>query len=161
MERITISVSHEFAAELAAFMATNHYENRSEALRDLARRGLDRANVEEGSAGDCVVALSYVYNHHTRELSRRLTEQHHAHHDIEVATMHVHLDHDSCLEVAILRGWLPVVREVANAIIAERGVTHGQVHYVPVVIDSAAHGHGPHRHGHSHPHTHTHTHPRN
>ena len=153
MERITISVSDEFAAELAAFMEREGYDNRSEAVRDLARLGLERAGVDHRQSGDCVATLSYVYNHHTRELAKRLTEAHHDHHGQQVATMHVHLDHDNCLEVAVLRGDAAKVREFARSIIAERGVAHGQVSFVPVSIDDATHAHGgaSHRHAHMHP----------
>lgn len=95
MERVTISMSKEFAAELAAFLDSNGYENRSEALRDLARLGLRHAWLESGRAGACFATLSYVYNHHTRELSKRLANAHHGHHHLHVATMHVHLDHEN------------------------------------------------------------------
>ncbi len=141
MERVTISMSGEFAAELATFMADHRYENRSEAVRDLARLGLGRVRTESGMPGECVATLSYVFDHHTRELARRLTGAHHAHHELQVATLHVHLDHDSCLEVAVLRGDVSAVREFARTVIAERGVTHGQVAFVPVVIQTAAHAH--------------------
>jgi CopG family transcriptional regulator, nickel-responsive regulator len=153
MERITISVSDEFGAELAAFMESHSYENRSEAVRDLARLGLERARVDDRMTGACVATLSYVFNHHVREMAKRLTDVHHEHHDLQVATMHVHLDHENCLEVSVLRGEARNVREFATAVIAERGVTHGQVSFVPVVIDGATHSHGgtPHRHGHTHP----------
>ena len=106
MERITISVSDEFATELAEFMASERYDNRSEAVRDLARLGLNRARIDHSISGDCIATLSYVFNHHTRELARRLTDAHHEHNGNQVATMHVHLDHDSCLEIAVLRGML-------------------------------------------------------
>ncbi len=152
MERITISVSDEFAAELAAFMESERYGNRSEAVRDLARLGLQRARIDRNLSGDCVATLSYVFNHHTRELAKRLTDAHHDHHGEQVATMHVHLDHDSCLEVAVLRGDAAKVRHFAKTIIAERGVAHGQVSFVPVSINAATHAHG----GASHRHTHTH-----
>src|ERR1700752_603376 len=99
MERITISVSEEFAAQLAEFMRRNSYENRSEAVRDLARLGLNQARNEHSLGSDCVAPLSYVYGHDTRELSKRLTTTHPAHHDFQIASLHVHLDHDSCLEV--------------------------------------------------------------
>ncbi len=156
MERVTISVSDEFAAELAAFMADNHYENRSEALRDLARLGLKRVRLDSGMAGECIATLSYVFNHHTRELAKRLTDAHHSHHELQVATMHVHLDHDSCLEVAVLRGDASVVREFSKAVIAERGVKHGQVSFVPVVIRTTAHSH----HAGARVANHIHTHPK-
>ena len=153
MERITISVSDEFAAELAAFMESERYDNRSEAVRDLARLGLKRARIDHSISGDCVATLSYVFNHHTRELAKRLTDAHHEHHGHQVATMHVHLDHDSCLEVAVLRGDAAKVRDFAKTVIAERGVTHGQVSFVPVSIDVATHTHGgaSNRHAQAHP----------
>jgi CopG family nickel-responsive transcriptional regulator len=153
VERITISVSEEFAAELTAFMERHHYENRSEAIRDLARLGLNQARAERRVGEECVATLSYVFSHHTRELPKRLTNAHHAHHDFQVATMHVHLDHDSCLEVAVLRGKTAAIRDFAQAVIAERGVTYGNVSFVPVAVDTAAHRHGDasHRHAHTHP----------
>jgi CopG family nickel-responsive transcriptional regulator len=165
MERLTISMSDEFASELALFMATNHYDNRSEAVRDLARRGLRQAQLYNGVAGECVATLSYVFNHHTRELAKRLMDTHHAHHELQVATMHVHLDHQSCLELAVLRGDASAVREFSTAVIAERGVTHGQVCFIPVMIETEAHSHrvegdAHHVEGHA-PDHHLHIHPRN
>jgi CopG family transcriptional regulator, nickel-responsive regulator len=141
MDRVTISMSDGFADELAAFMAENRYENRSEALRDLARLGLGRARIDKGVVGECVATLSYVFGHHTRELPKRLTQAHHAHHELQVATMHVHLDHDNCLEVSVLRGDAELVRDFARNVIAERGVTHGQVSFVPIVVEAGAHAH--------------------
>jgi CopG family transcriptional regulator, nickel-responsive regulator len=141
MERVTISMSDEFAAELSEFMASNGYVNRSEALRDLARLGLRNARLDSSRAGECFAALSYVYNHHTRELSKRLTGTHHSHHHLTVATMHVHLDHENCLEVAVLRGEVQAVREFGRQVIAERGVKHGQLSFVPVTLETGAHVH--------------------
>ena len=158
MERLTISMSDEFASELALFMATNHYDNRSEAVRDLARQGLRQSHLYNGGAGECVATLSYVFNHHTRELAKRLTDAHHAHHELQVATMHVHLDHQNCLELAVLRGDSSAVREFSQAVIAERGVTHGQVSFIPVMIETEAHPHGAEGHAPDH---HLHIHPRN
>ena len=45
MERVTISMSDEFAGELSAFMESAGYANRSEALRDLRPCGILRALV--------------------------------------------------------------------------------------------------------------------
>jgi CopG family nickel-responsive transcriptional regulator len=155
MERVTISMSDGFAAELALFMASHHYDNRSEAVRDLARRGLRQARLDDGVAGPCVATLSYVFNHHTRELAKRLTDVHHAHHELHVATLHVHLDHESCLELAVLRGDASLVREFSTAVIAERGVTHGQVNFIPATMENESHPH------HGRAHYHLHTHPKN
>lgn len=154
MERVTISMSDEFADELAVFMAAHHYDNRSEAVRDLARQGLKQAQLQDSSARTCLATLSYVFNHHTRELAKRLTDSHHAHHDLHVATMHVHLDHENCLELSVLRGDTGEVRDFARTVIAERGVTHGQVSFIPVQSEIEAHQHNDGAHGRDHLHTH-------
>ena len=153
MERVTISVSDEFAAELAAFMQSHQYENRSEAIRDLARLGLRQKALETGAGrGDCVATFSYVFDHLARELPKRLVATHHAHHGLQVAALHVHLDFDQCLEVAVLRGKFAEVRELADSITAERGVIHGALSVIPVSGENVDHKH---RSGASHAHDHS------
>jgi len=146
MQRVTISMSDALAEALDAFMAENGYANRSEAVRDLERLGLGRHGLEGADAakagpGQCLATLSYVYDHDVREIPRRLTQAYHGHHDLSVATLHVHLDHEHCLEVAVLRGESAEIRAFAQGVIAERGVRHGQVTYVPIDIEEGEHRH--------------------
>jgi CopG family nickel-responsive transcriptional regulator len=75
----------------------------------------------ERVTGHCVAALSYVFSHNARDLSRRLTGRHHDRHDL--ATIHMHRDRENCLEVAVLRGETAPIREFAMAVIAGRGVS--------------------------------------
>src|SRR5215471_5632288 len=104
MQRVTITIDDDLVAEIDAFMAGRGYANRSEAIRDLARSGLSQSSLEVARARNCVATLSYVYDHAARELPKRLTQDFHAQHGLAQATLHVHLDHDSCLEVTVLRG---------------------------------------------------------
>ncbi|MBR7512823.1 nickel-responsive transcriptional regulator NikR, partial [Mycobacterium tuberculosis] len=53
------------------------------------------------------------------------TSVHHHHHGLSLAPTHVHLDGDTCLDVALLRGAADEVRHLADHVIAERGVRHG------------------------------------
>lgn len=95
-----------------------------------------------------MAALVYVYDHAARDLSRRLTENYHHHHDLSLATMHLHLDEDSCMEVTALRGTSAEVQHFADHIIAERGVRYGRVVTIPTAgarKSGAAHGHHRHR----------------
>ncbi len=131
MQRVTITVDDDLMAELDALIAARGYQNRSEAIRDLARAGLRQATAESAPAQDCVAALVYVYDHATRELSKRLAHSFHDHHDMAISTLHVHLDHDSCLEVTVLKGQAGAVRHFADHVIAERGVRHGQLVMLP------------------------------
>ena len=133
MQRITITLDDELMDELDAMIATHGYQNRSEAIRDFARAGMAQAAQDKGtdSAGECVAALVYVYDHAARDLSRRLVDTYHHHHDLSLATLHVHLDDDNCMELTALRGAGAEVQHLADHIIAERGVKYGRVVIIP------------------------------
>jgi len=153
MQRITIVLDDELLAAVDRMISARGYQNRSEAIRDLARAGLQQAIEETTPARDCVAALVYVFEHDSRELSKRLTRSFHDHHDLSLAAMHVHLDHESCMEVALLRGKTNDVRNLADHIIAQRGVRHGHLVAIPVALESHSHSHGPEsqrRHLHAH-----------
>lgn len=144
MRRLTISVDDELADTFDRLVAERGYENRSEAFRDLLRRELDTQRLGAGDAKFCVGVLSYVYNHHERELPRRLTSMQHDQHDVTVASLHAHLDHDNCIESVLLRGPTATVMSFAQAIMAEKGVRHGEFRPIPVDTGGAA------RHTHRH-----------
>lgn len=131
MQRVTVTLDDDLMADIDRVIAERGYQNRSEAIRDLARAGLRQAMVETGSMADCVGVLSYTYDHQARDLAKRLTNTFHDHHGMSVASMHVHLDHDRCLEVSILRGKTADVRHFADHITAERYVTHGELAIIP------------------------------
>jgi CopG family nickel-responsive transcriptional regulator len=155
MERITISLDADLAAEFDRLIAERGYQNRSEAVRDVLRAHLESARQQRGEATHCVANLSYVYNHHERDLAERLTALQHGQHDLTVATLHAHLDHENCLESVVLRGPTAAVRKFADAMIAERGGRHGQLNLIDVEIDAGrAHGHGYRPAGSSHGHLH-------
>jgi CopG family nickel-responsive transcriptional regulator len=151
MDRFTISLDEQLATAFDALIKERGYATRSEAVRDILRTHLQRSAEQRDSRGVCVANLSYVYNHHERELAERLTRIQHAHHELTVATMHAHLDHEQCLETVMLKGPVQRVREFADEIIAERGVRHGVLNLVNVDL-SAAHTHDGSTHRHLKPH---------
>jgi CopG family nickel-responsive transcriptional regulator len=155
MQRVTITLDDDLMGDLDRIIATRGYQNRSEAIRDLARAGIQQATEDAGEVRDCVGALIYVYDHSARELAKRLARTFHDHHDLSHSTLHVHLDHDSCIEVTVLKGRTREVQEFADKVIAERGVRHGRVVIVPVELASEVHAHG-NEHPHRHPHAHVH-----
>ena len=147
MQRVTITIDDDLVAEIDAFMNGRGYANRSEAIRDLARSGLSQSGLEVARGRDCVATLSYVYDHAARELPKRLAQDFHEHHGLAQATLHVHLDRDSCLEVTVLKGKSAEVKAFADHLIAERGVRHGHIAYMPADV-------GAHLHDHKHDHEH-------
>lgn len=140
MQRITISLDDALLSLIDRLSARRGYASRSEAIRDILRDAQSRDAAEQQPDTPCVATLSYVYDHETRELAQRLTSAQHDHHDLSVATLHVHLDHAQCLEVAILKGTRARVTAFGDSLVAQRGVRLHQLHVVPAGV--------PHRHDH-------------
>jgi len=141
IERFTISLDARLAQQFDRLIRAKGYRNRSEAVRDILRHQLESHRLSTVQAPYCIASLSYIYNHHERDLAERLTAHQHDHHDLCVSTMHAHLDHDNCIETVILRGPTAEVRRFADRLIAERGVRHGNLNLVPVDLQSTRHSH--------------------
>jgi len=151
MERITMSLDEDLTREFDALIAKRGYTSRSEAMRELLRREIEANRVQYERHAYCVANLSYVYNHQVRDLAERLTEAQHAHHDLVVATTHVHLDHEHCLESVMLKGPMAAVRSFADGVQTERGVAHGQLNVITVETGDDHSLAGGHQHrGHMH-----------
>jgi CopG family nickel-responsive transcriptional regulator len=149
MQRITITIDDELLGALDALAERRGCESRSEALREVLRAQLREDRAADGAA-PCIAVLSCVYDHATRDLARRLADTMHAHHDLMISTLHVHLDHESCLEAAVLRGPVAAVRKLADSLTAQRGVRHASLHLVPAELLVERHDHGSGRQPHEH-----------
>ena len=154
MQRVTISLDEALARAFDDLGREQGYQSRSEAVRDLVRRAVDGRRADAEEATYCVANLSYVYDHHVRALAERLTTVQHEHHDLVMATTHVHLDHDSCLESVMLKGPTAAVRALADRIQAEKGVRFGALNLISVAPNDlhAQPGHSHEGQGHLTPH---------
>lgn len=131
---------------------------RSELLRDLVRAEVTRSRVKVGA--DAVASLTLVYDHHVRDLTERLTDFQHSLGDKVTSALHVHLDHDHCLEVIVMRGPSDDLKRAGEKLLATRGVKHGGMELIAIEPAAGAprrrvHAHD-HEHDHEHPHEHTH-----
>jgi CopG family transcriptional regulator, nickel-responsive regulator len=142
MQRFTISLDDQLAQEFDTWLATRSYANRSEAVRDLLRAEIERDSQQLGRAAECVASLSYVYNRHELDVAQRLTALHHGNHDLLISGMQVPLDHEFRLETLALRGNARSVQAFADAVCAQRGVRHGKLNLISVVLHQA-HTHAP------------------
>jgi CopG family nickel-responsive transcriptional regulator len=144
MQRITITIDDDLLETIDKISAQRGYASRSETLRDLVRDAVTRAQPTIDGEAKCYAALTYVYEHETRDLSRRLTTAQHDHHDLSVSTLHVHIDGHDCLEVSVLKGRADEIQTFADSVITQRGVRFGNLHLIPS------------EHGPRHPETHSH-----
>ncbi len=124
--RFGVSMDDELLGKLDSIVERKRYPNRSEAIRDLVRAAL----VEDewsASAGEVIGVLVIVFDHHQRELSSRLLEKEHGRVGDMLATLHLHLDHDNCLEAKVIRGTPAEVQSIADELMAMKGVKFGRL----------------------------------
>lgn len=122
--RFGVSLDGDLLEKFDALCERQGCPSRSEALRDIIRNALVQDALQSENA-DAAGVLTLIYDHHVRDLSRRLTERQHGAHDRIVTTLHVHLDHHNCLEILVLKGKAGELRTLADQLRAIRGVTHG------------------------------------
>jgi CopG family nickel-responsive transcriptional regulator len=136
--RFGVAMDGDLLQRFDDHIAAKGYANRSEALRDLVRADLVTDHLKHD--GLAVATLTLVYDHHVRELSEKLTDMQHDLGEHVVSTLHVHLDHDHCLEVIVLRGPAGLIQSAADRLLATKGVEHGRL------VATALPGHHHHHH---------------
>ena len=126
LKRFGVAMDTVLLADFDRLIAQAGYQNRSEAIRDLVRDHLVADQWQDPRA-TVIGTITLVYDHHSSDVEHRLTHLQHEHAGEICASTHVHLDHDNCLEVIIVRGPSKMVRDLASQLIASRGVKHGKL----------------------------------
>ena len=124
--RFGVSLEGELSKKFDVLIGKRGYTNRSEAIRDLIR---DELVKEEWTRTKLEVSgvMSLVYDHHKRELVDHLINIQHDHQSIIIASQHIHLDHDNCLEVVIIKGKADQIKSLASKLRSVKGVKHGEL----------------------------------
>ncbi|MFO7760627.1 MAG: nickel-responsive transcriptional regulator NikR [Thermodesulfobacteriota bacterium] len=125
LKRFSISLEDSLLNEFDCYIEQQQYNNRSEAIRDLIRKILVQREWETDK--EVMGVISLVYDHHQHQLQKKVTEIQHDFHHYIVSTSHVHMDHDNCLEVIIVRGKARAIRRLADQLMALRGVRDGNL----------------------------------
>ena len=123
--RFGVSLDQRLLAEFDRHIKRKHYTNRSEALRDLIRNNLVEDEWDDDK--ETVGTITFVYAHHVRDLTGKLTDIQHDYHGQILSGMHVHLDHNHCLEVLVVKGKGTEIKKVADALVSVKGVKHGKL----------------------------------
>src|SRR5688572_1507723 len=123
--RFGVSLDDRLLKEFDQHIERRNYTNRSEALRDLIRDNLVGQEWDENK--ETVGTITIVYDHHVHALTEKLTDIQHHFHRLVLSAMHVHLDHDHCVEVLVVRGKGADIKKVADTLIGTKGVKHGKL----------------------------------
>jgi CopG family transcriptional regulator, nickel-responsive regulator len=142
--RFGVSMEESLLLEFDQLITHKGYNNRSEAIRDIVRDKIVDESIQLPK-GNVYGALVYIYDHHTRELEKSLSNLQHNYFENIISTSHVHVDHDSCLEVALLKGKVGTLKAIAEKLLSFKGVKHGKL-----TLTTSLHKHDRHSHPHEH-----------
>jgi len=120
--RFGVSLEKELLEKFDKLIKEKKYSNRSEAIRDLIREELVKKEWVEGK--EVAGAITLVFDHHKRELMNTLTDIQHDFYQLIISSQHIHLDHDNCLEIIVVRGKPRDARELADKLRATKGVKY-------------------------------------
>ncbi len=125
VKRFGVSLEENLLKKLDDLVQRHQFPNRSQAIRYLINNTIveDKWKGNEDVAG----AIVLVYDHHKRDLQNRSTDLQHDYHDLILSVQHVHLDHHNCLETIAVKGPANQLRNLADKLIAIKGIKHGQL----------------------------------
>jgi CopG family nickel-responsive transcriptional regulator len=123
--RFGVSLPNSLLTNFDHLIQQKGYPNRSEAIRDLIRDRLVKREWESNK--ETVGTITIVYNHHTRELSKVLTNLQHEFYKAIISALHVHLDHHNCLEVLVVKARGNELKKMSDRLIGTKGVKHGNL----------------------------------
>ena len=144
LRRFGVSIERDLLKQFDGFLSRAGYIGRSEAIRDLIRGRLVDEEVQ-GSGTTAFGVFTFVYDHHKGQLEEKLTDVQHEHVSTIITATHVHIDHDHCLEVILLKGKVSILKEIALTLSSLKGVKHTKL--VLTSIQGRDHDH-PHPHHH-------------
>lgn len=152
LTRFSVSLEADLLEAFDRYVKDGSFATRSEAIRQLLRRTLT-LDAFEGDDKPVTASLTLVYDHHRPHLVEKLLSLQHDHAGQVVASLHVHLDHDRCLEVLVLRGTGAALRDLAASLRGLKGVHTGELTLAETAESPTV---GRHSHDHDHPHKHSH-----
>lgn len=102
------------------------YNNRSEAIRDMIREKLIEDKLND-NLDEIVGSITLLYNHHKNGLTEKMLEIQHKYHHLFQSNLHLHLNHDCCLEIIVVKGKAKELKNIAGKLIGLKGVKHGKL----------------------------------
>ncbi len=118
--RFGVSLEKELLDQFDSHISEEGYSSRSEAIKDLIRKELIQKEWIDGK--DVAGTITFVYDHHKRDLVGKLMDIQHDYHNLIISNQHVHLDHNNCLEVIVSKGEAEKIKTLSDRIRAFKGV---------------------------------------
>ncbi|KHF38617.1 nickel-responsive transcriptional regulator NikR [Halalkalibacter okhensis] len=126
LSRFGVAMPQDLVKKFDKYLTKKGYSNRSEALRDLARRVVlesEQSDLNKVVAGTIVI----IYDHHQNNVVSKIMNLQHDYHEEIISTMHIHLTHAECLEVLVVRGKKKRLVDLHEIVEAQKGVTYSEL----------------------------------
>jgi len=124
LTRIGVSLPENLLEKFDEIITKRGYSSRSEGIRDAIRGYIRYYAWMSEVEGERVGTISLVYDHNQRGLVNSLLDVEHEFSGIIRSTIHMHINHDMCMEVLLVRGDARDVKAVTEKIMTLRGVKH-------------------------------------
>ena len=123
--RFGVSIERELLGALDDFAKENSFSNRSQAIRQLISNNL---TIKKWQCNNIVAgSVTLVYNHQKSDIPGIITDIQHDYHKSILSSQHFHLDNDNCLEIIAIKGKAKDLTELADKLIAVKGIQHGKL----------------------------------
>ncbi len=97
--------------------------NRSQIVREALSNWIQENTKKVETTGFGVGISSYMYNHHDSRVVSDIMNVQHDYDDIISSTTHIHLDHNNCFEMAILKGDIETLKKLNNSLRSIKGLS--------------------------------------
>lgn len=124
LTRIGVSLPGNLLEKFDEIITKRGYSSRSEGIRDAIRGYIRYYAWMSEVEGERVGTISLVYDHSQRGLVNSLLDIEHDFSEIIRSSLHMHINHDMCMEVLLVRGDAREVKDVTERIMTLRGVKH-------------------------------------
>lgn len=128
LSRFGVSIADELLVSFDKLIGIQGYETRSEAIRDLIRDALIKAKLDGlPESGEAIGSLTLVYDHHASTVQHEMAAIQHDAHSMILSVMHLHVNHDDCLEILAIRGSVGKITELSDKLLSLKGIKNGKL----------------------------------
>ena len=126
LKRFGVSVESELISQFDKHISSLKYKNRSEAIRDMIRSKLSENKLQNINS-EAFGIITITYDQHKRDIEKNLTSYQHTSFKSIVFTNHIHINHDNCLEIIVVKDKISKIKKLAEQLLSLKGVKNGKI----------------------------------
>lgn len=123
LSRFGVSLNEDLLKDFDLLITKQKFPTRSKAIENLIIKSL----TDDALTTDTVLVIGTInilYDHHKRELLKKLTDVQHDFQELILSSQHIHLDHHNCFEIIIVKGQKKEVEKLFSLVKGTKGITN-------------------------------------